>query len=801
MAESLLFSIAEGVLGKIASPALQKAIAIFDFKNQIQELRGTLTAIKAVLLDAEEQKAKNHRLQVWLDGLQHVFYDAEDVLDEIECEALRKQVISQYGGIKGEALHFFSLSNPLILRAKLSHKMTYSYVNKSDVIGRDSDKEKIIEMLMQPIDDKNLSVIPIVGIGGLGKTALAKLVYNDDSVREQFQLRLWVWAPKDFDLKKIIEGIIKDATGHSLSNFDIQQLQTRLQDTIKDKKYLLVLDGVWSNDRRRWKELRDLLSVGASESKIIVTTRSLEVASIMGTHPAHNLKGLSHEKSMALFKRWAFDEKEKEPRPELLEIGHDIVEKSLGVPLLLIILGSLLHAKDEETYWVYIRDSKTWELVEVEKDILSVLKLSYDDLPSHLKQCFPILSLFPRGTKITADDLVRQWMAFGLISSVREKLAMEDVGVEYVKDLWRRSLIQDVEETGSILSFEVHDLVHSLAMSVAQNYCSIVDLDTMEISERVRYVSIPTASLDEISNYDGVPPFLRKKTAKKLRAIMFQYIVDDGVITRNFARTCFSKCSHLRFLNLSYGSFEELPSSICNLKQLRSLLLFENKQLKKLPDAICKLQSLLELTVNGCTKLGELPKNMKRLVSLRFLYITIKQKSLQESRIQYLENLQLLGLDACKNLQVLFEGTCRLIHLKELEIEDCGRPISIPFEKLTSLERLRIKGSSLMLIPEKKSSFPSRLRRLSISNFEQVMELLQCLNECACTLESFCIFDCPSFMAIPEWLPNHTRLREIILIRCPNLSRCQQTIGEDWSKIAHVPRVQLDLAWVQRTEW
>ncbi|XP_039161147.1 disease resistance protein RGA2 [Eucalyptus grandis] len=635
MAESLLFSIAEGVLGKIASPALQKAIAIFDFKNQIQELRGTLTAIKAVLLDAEEQKAKNHRLQVWLDGLQHVFYDAEDVLDEIECEALRKQVISQYGGIKGEALHFFSLSNPLILRAKLSHKvkeirerlsristekdrfdlnvrsvnnggahmhsreMTYSYVNKSDVIGRDADKEKIIEMLMQPIDDKNLSVIPIVGIGGLGKTALAKLVYNDDSVREQFQLRLWVWAPKDFDLKKIIEGIIKDATGHSLSNFDIQQLQTRLQDTIKDKKYLLVLDGVWSNDRRRWKELRDLLSVGASESKIIVTTRSLEVASIMGTHPAHNLKGLSHEKSMALFKRWAFDEKEKEPRPELLEIGHDIVEKSLGVPLLLIILGSLLHAKDEETYWVYIRDSKTWELVEVEKDILSVLKLSYDDLPSHLKQCFPILSLFPRGTKITADDLVRQWMAFGLISSVREKLAMEDVGVEYVKDLWRRSLIQDVEETGSILSFEVHDLVHSLAMSVAQNYCSIVDLDTMEISERVRYVSIPTASLDEISNYDGVPPFLRKKTAKKLRAIMFQYIVDDGVITRNFARTCFSKCSHLRFLNLSYGSFEELPSSICNLKQLRSLLLFENKQLKKLPDAISKEFARKQNTISG----------------------------------------------------------------------------------------------------------------------------------------------------------------------------------------------------------
>ncbi|KAI6673887.1 hypothetical protein NL676_001793 [Syzygium grande] len=363
MAESFLFSIAESVLGKIASPALQEAVAIYSVEDQIRELRETLTAIRSVVSDAEAQQAKSDRLQVWLDRLQHVFHDAEDVLDELECEALRKQVISRYGGIKGKVRRFFSHSNPLMFRAKISHEikeiqerlsristqkdqlglnvqsvdngvahtrsreMTYSFINKSDVVGRDIDKEKIIEMLMWP-GDKNLSVIPIVGIGGLGKTTLAKLVYNDDSVKEQFELRLWVSVPKDLDLKKIIEGIIKDATDQSLSNLDIQQLQTRLQDTIKDKKYLLVLDDVWNNDPRRWKELKDLLSVGASKSKIIVTTRSSEVASIIGTHPMHKLETLSHEDSMTLFKKWAFDEKEKEPRPKLLEIGNDIVKKS-----------------------------------------------------------------------------------------------------------------------------------------------------------------------------------------------------------------------------------------------------------------------------------------------------------------------------------------------------------------------------------------------------------------------------------------------------------------------------------------
>ncbi|XP_018728514.1 disease resistance protein RGA2 isoform X2 [Eucalyptus grandis] len=364
MAESLLFSIAESMLGKIASPVLQEAIAIYNIENQILELRETLTAIKAVLLDAEVRQAKNALLQVWLDQLQHVFYDAEDVLDELECEALRKQVISRYGGVKGKVRRFFSTSNPLMFRAEISHKIkeirerlskistkkdqfnlnmwsvdngvghtrsreTHSFISNLDVVGRDIDKEKIIEMLMRP-DDKNLSVFPIVGIGGLGKTTLAKLVYNDDKVKEQFTLRRWVCVPEDFDLRKTIEGIIKDATPQDLSIFDIEQLQNSLQGIIKDKKFILVLDDVWSNDSRRWKELRELLSRGASESKIIVTTRSVEVASIVGTHPMHNLKGLSHEDSMALFKKWAFDEKEKEPCLDLLEIGNDIVKKTQG---------------------------------------------------------------------------------------------------------------------------------------------------------------------------------------------------------------------------------------------------------------------------------------------------------------------------------------------------------------------------------------------------------------------------------------------------------------------------------------
>ncbi|KAL3740428.1 hypothetical protein ACJRO7_021675 [Eucalyptus globulus] len=834
MAESFLFSVAQGVLGKIASPAFKEAVAIYSIKDQIHELENTLAAITAVLLDAEEQQAKNRSLQLWLGRLRDVLYDAEDVLDELECETLRKRVISRYGGVKEKVHRFFSLSNPVILRAKISHKikeiretlskifidknqfglnlrsvdsgmghsrsreMTHSFINKLDIVGRDVDKQKIIEILMRP-DHKNLSVVPIVGIGGMGKTALAKSICNDDGVKAQFELLLWACVPEDFDLEKTIERIIKDANSQSLSNLDIQPLQTILRNTIKDKKFLLVLDDVWSNDRSRWEELKSLLSEGAHGSKIIVTTRSSEVASMMGTHPMHNLKGLSHEDSMTLFKKWAFDQKEKQLCPDLLDIGNDIVKKCQGVPLLVKTMGSLLYTKDEEWYWAHIRDSEIWKLVEQKKDVLPVLKLSYDHLPFHLKRCFATFSLFPRGEVFRSNVLIMLWMSLGLISSSTKKLESEDVGVDYIKALWKRSLIQEVEESGSFLNFEMHDLVHSLAMIVAQDDCYVVGLDTVEISERVRYISFSTDSLEGISNFDGVPPFLRKPTSKRLHAITFQFNLDDGVITREFVGTCISKCTHLRYLELEFGSFEELPSSICNLKQLRLLFLGNNKRLKKLPDSICELQSLLYLYLNECSELGDLPKKMKRLVSLRRLSITTKQMSLQESGIQYLENLEFLGFRNCQNLRVLFESACRLTCLRELTISNCAGPISLPFVELISLESLLIINCKLKLTQDNKSKFPSNLRMLSISKFEQVMELLQCINETAYALEVIRLIRCSNLSSIPQEIQSLTALKELCIEYCGELSeRCQPTIGKDGPNIAHIPQIELDL---ERVQW
>uniref|UniRef100_A0A2N9J6E1 Uncharacterized protein n=1 Tax=Fagus sylvatica TaxID=28930 RepID=A0A2N9J6E1_FAGSY len=146
-AETFVFKIAAKVLGKLVSPAFQEA-------------------------SLEEQQFHNQELTVWLGNLREVFYDAQDVLDEFECEALRRQDVETRGSTTRKACGAWEI------------EMSYSFVQASDVIGRDQDKENIIQLLLHPAADcgQNVSVISVVGIGGLGKTALAKLVFNDATV-------------------------------------------------------------------------------------------------------------------------------------------------------------------------------------------------------------------------------------------------------------------------------------------------------------------------------------------------------------------------------------------------------------------------------------------------------------------------------------------------------------------------------------------------------------------------------------------------------------------------------------------
>ncbi|KAL4370669.1 hypothetical protein AHAS_Ahas06G0088900 [Arachis hypogaea] len=852
MAESFIFSIAESLTVKLASRAYEEASRVVGVYDDLQELKNSLSYVKAVLLDAEQKQEQSHELQEWLKQIKLIFYDAENVLDQVDCQTLRKQVIRDYGTPKDKVGRFFSSSNPLVFRYKLAHQikeikkrldkvaadrdkfglqvidvdrrvvhkreMTYSHVVESDVIGRAHDKKKIIKLLMEPILDNNagykhISVIPIVGFGGLGKTTLAKLVFNDKRVTKSFPLKRWVSVSDDFNIKSLILKIINplsdfaSSTGQqNLRDLEIEQLQHRLRNVLEGQKFLLVLDDVWNEDRVKWVELQHLISVGAQGSKVIVTTRSQSIASMMGTvaNPYH-LKGLSPKDSLRLFVRWAFKEGEEGKYPDLIEIGREILKKCKGVPLAVRTLGSSLFSKHDIQEWESLRDKEIWNLPQKEDDILPALKLSYDEMPSHLRQCFALLSLYPKNHHFNSFGVASLWGAAGLLPLQSKDKTMVDVAHQYLRDFMARSFLHDVSDCGTFYFFGIHDLVHDLAVYVAKDVCQLVNSNTQDISENVLHLSF-------VEN--GLPYNSIKTSLQGVRSILFP--VNNQGASEAFLDAWVLNCKYLRYLDLSDSTCETLPESIGKLKHLRYISLCNNKRIKRLPNSICQLQNLQVLDLEGCSNLETVPKKLRKLISLQRLEITTKQSILPESDIAKLNCLEVLCVQNCVNLESLFFET-RLPKLRTLEVGGCASLKSLPLDThhFPQLETLAISGvgNEDWLHRSEDTNAVLRLKTIVLS---EMVTLPHSLQQYASTLQTLVIVGCYELEVLPEWLSNLSSLKFLFMAGCPKLKslpsdihrltslqvlriinctklygKYEPQVGECWPMISHIKHTDI----------
>ncbi|XP_031270144.1 putative disease resistance protein RGA1 [Pistacia vera] len=869
MAETIITSvIARSVLDKLSSLASNEMGFAWCIKKDAQELVDTLTTIEAVLLDAEDKQIHNEKLKVWLGKLKEICYDAEDVLDEIEVEGLRKQVVNSQSTTR-KVRHFFSSSNPVAFRFTLGHKIkkikerlakivadkdnfnltekvdsdqvigwerereTHSFVRASDVIGRDKDKEKIMKLLLRPSDGhENVSVIPIVGIGGLGKTTLAKLVYNDKMVDEFFKLKMWICVSDEFVLNKLLINIIGSATGKKYVDKSTDQLQIILRDILSHEKYLLVLDDVWNEDYGLWVELRNLLIECFSGSKIIVTTRSDRVASIMGTIPTYKLKGLSLDDCLSVFFKYAFKAGQEKQHPNLMQIGIEIVKKCGGVPLAVRALGSLLYSSTSEQDWKKLRDNEIWKLDQKENNILNALRISYNHLPPHLKQCFVYCSIWPKDVDFNSIDLVQFWMVHGLLQSHNENQDLENIGMQYVKELMLRSFFQDVVQLHeNFYKFKIHDLMHDLATLLMRNECLIVKSTNQICTKGHRHLSFQFLDAPIID----VPNIL--PNLGHLRSIVFFPITGESTsISQSFLELIVSRCKFLRMLDLKFSNIKVVPKKIGNLKHLRYLDLEKNRKIKELPRSIYKLQNLQYLSLSGCKEVKAVTRDVKYLISLRQLDLTTIQKHLPTNGIGCLNSLRYLGISKCNNLEYLFEDIGHLRVLQTLLISKCPRLISLPrgVRSLSSLEDLILISCERLNLDlsigsdkqdnhdELSSTWPC-LRYLRMDELSKLVEFPQWLIQCSTnTLERLLIVNCSNLKALPESMQ---KLQVLKIRKCPELSslpkdmdrlislrelaiedspklskRCEPETGEDWSKISHIPYIRLDGKIIKSTE-
>ncbi|CAJ1911667.1 unnamed protein product [Sphenostylis stenocarpa] len=781
MAELLLFSIAESLIAKLASRTYEETSQVLGVYHRLQEFTQTLSLVKAVLLDAEKKQRENYELREWLKQIKHVFSDAENVLDEFECELLRKQVVQAQGSATIKVAHFFSSSNPLVFHYRMAqqikkinkrldkvaadrHKfgletidvdrfvvhrrdMTYSYVVDSDVIGRNHDKENIIKLLMQKNlnnNDKSLSIIPIVGIGGLGKTTSAKFVFNDRKIHELFPLRMWVCVSNDFEVKHEIIKIINsdNDSGHqqNLEKVDMEQLQSQLRNKLANKKFLLVLDDVWNEDLVKWVELRNLIQVRAAGSKILVTTRSHLTASMMGTVPSYILEGLSEEDSLSLFVKWAFKEGQEKRHPYLVNIGREIVKKCRGVP---------------------------WRIGK---------------MPSNLRQCFALFNLYPCGYVFDSFDVTSLWRALDLLPLPNRNQILKHGANPYICELFSRSFLQDFVDYGIGFTFKIHDLVHDIARYLGKN--SIMVRYPFVFRPEHRYIQ--HLSFPENVGIENFP--VHKFVGA--RTILFP-TPGVGANSEVFLLKCVSRCNRLRFLDLSDSMYKTLPSYVGKLKHLRYLSLENNKILKRLPDSLCNLLNLQVLIVSGCTELVALPKGLRKLISLQHLEITTKQRVLPEDEIANLSSLQTLRIEFCNNLESLFRGI-KLPTLNALCISYCKILKSLPLdiEHFPELETLLVDNCDLLELSKEHNNQNSNLR-LKVVNFislPQLVTLPHWLQGSADTLQYLLISSCNNLVGLPQWLSAMTSLKTLCVTSCPNML----SLHDDIHRLSTIERLEID---------
>ncbi|KAG8493259.1 hypothetical protein CXB51_010720 [Gossypium anomalum] len=596
----------------------------------LNKLKPTLMSVKAVLDDAENKQITNPNVKSWTDELKDAVYDAEDLLDEISTEALRNKIESEYQTTAMKQVRsFFSSFNPFNdgMQSKLEDILGRldNLLNQKQILGLKENFKGENAFQRTPatclVDESDFDVIPILGMGGLGKTTLAQLIYNDPRVDKWFHPKAWVCVSEEFDAFKVTKTILQEIKCRCDEWENLNQLQLKLKEQLWGKKYLIILDDVWNENYAVWEQLRIPFKFGAQNSKIIVTTRNESVADIMKTVPSYPLQTLSNDDCWKLFAKHAFVGTNSRMHPDLMAIGEAIVKRCNGLPLAAKTLGGLLRCKLDADEWNKILHSNFWDIPNTASNILPALTLSYHYLPSHLKRCFAYCSIFPKDYEFKKEELIQLWMAEGLLQLSKDNGDPEERGNEYFKDLRLRSFFQ--QSKGKKSCFVMHDLISDLAKSVTGEFICRLEGSggSCVITEKTRHLS----NVQE--RYDVRQKFQSLHKAKGLRTFInvkssscWIYYVSNVLMHDLLMK------SSLRALSLAgYKNINELPKDIGSLKHLRNLNLSETS-IKRLPNSLCSLFNLQALTLHGCRDLVELPRDTGRLINM--LYLDIRETKL-----------------------------------------------------------------------------------------------------------------------------------------------------------------------------
>ncbi|XP_037480626.1 putative disease resistance protein RGA4 [Triticum dicoccoides] len=669
---------------KASSYLLDQYNVMEGMEKQHMILKRRLPIILDVITDAEEQATANREgAKAWLQELKRVAYEANEVFDEFKYEALRREARKNghYKKLGFDVIKLFPTHNRVVFRHRMGSKLCriledinvliaemhdfglrqtflvsnqlgqtpaskewrqtdYVIIDPQEIASRSrhEDKNNIVDILLGEASNADLAVVPIVGMGGLGKTTLAQLIYNEPEIQKHFPLKLWVCVSDIFDVNSVAKSIV-EASPKKNDDTDKPALD-RLQKLVSGQRYLLVLDDVWNREVHKWERLKVCLQHGGIGSAVLTTTRDKQVAGIMGTDRTYNLNALKDNFIKEIILDRAFSSENKKP-PELLKMVGEIVKRCRGSPLAATALGSVLRTKTSVQEWKAV--SSRSSICTDETGILPILKLSYNDLPAHMKQCFAFCAIFPKDYKINVEKLIQLWVANSFIPE-QEEASLESVGKHIFNELASRSFFLDIEGFKGDMqnqqycfrtTCKIHDLMHDIAMSVMGKECVIAIKEPSQIewlSDTARHLFLSCEETEGILNdaLEKKSPAIQtlicdspiRSSLKHLSKYSSLHALKLCLRTESFLFKP-KYMHHLRYLDLSESIIEALPEDISILYNLQVLDLSNCRYLERLPRQMKYMTSLCHLYTHGCRNLKSMPPGLENLTKLQTLTVFV----------------------------------------------------------------------------------------------------------------------------------------------------------------------------------
>ncbi|PKU83676.1 putative disease resistance protein RGA4 [Dendrobium catenatum] len=741
----------------LADFVYEEVIRVLGVKEDLQELRGRMRSIQCLLKDAEKKKFGESSTELWLSELKDVMYDAEDIIDLCRIEGAQlladQNPESRTSSVRCDFSSVLSCFTSVPLRheignriEEINNRLDKIYENRKQfklekstisetpqitqvdsrqtssmddpfVVGREVEvaANSLVDRLLVEVVDEKCRLFAVTGMGGIGKTTLAQKIFNHPKIKTFFNLDpVWVCVSQTYSEIELLKQVIRGAKGSYGDANTKSELQIILSNSVAScQSFFLVLDDVWRGDV--WVDLlRVPLYTSNVNVRVLVTTRYENVATDMEAAHIHPVKHLSEESSWDMLRRRLFSERQMELANDLKELGFMIVRRCGCLPLAIKAIAIVLAGKKRNRkVWENFLKNDAWSISNLPEGVSGALYLSFEDLPSHLKQCFLYFSLYPEDTLLDRSNFVRLWVAEGFINE-QKKLLMEDSAEECFNELLKRNLLlprYDFENYG-----KMHDLMRSLAIFLSKEETSFGDLNVKNTTTSIKLRRLSV---------------VHQKAAIK----MLDYVADQGALRTLLASHSdlllddqrLSRLLHLHVLDIGHTQIEVLPDSIGNLVHLRYLDLVDTR-IRAIPESIKKLTNLQFLNIRKCKNLIQLPSGITWLYNLRLIDFSetpisfIPQGIEKLQQLNYLNSFVVANNDSCSKLEEL--NSLKQIRTLSICNLEKAQSKTIILKDLPNLSTLTLKFSVVPPIPGEEQElaveelFDKIIPSQSLENFQ-----------------------------------------------------------------------------------